>query len=231
MNYLAEMVKFSHARRCGYLFDNRTVKKKDKKMATTKKVIVTGDDINPTLDKAFSAVVGGSLESEMKVWLEGCDLMHRNIVSVRGMKATLEHTFATVGVLPTLTTSSVAYWGKAHALYMAKGGDKQTLKELLRLAREASSANNGKKGKPTFDKAIEGKSFDEIRNATPTQSAQKKKAHHKNGKGAKDVKITDTESLAKTLIKAIEKGGKISDATLDALADAINGLMMEEVAA
>ena len=203
-------------------------------MTTSKKVvktIVTGDDINPSLYGSFAGVVGGSLEGEMKVWLEGCDLMARNIVSVRGMKATLEKTFVEVGVLPTLTTSSVAYWGKAHALYSLEGGKKYTLKDLLRLARETASANNGKKGAATFDKAIEGKTIDQVRKATPTQGAQKKKAHHKKGKGAKDVKITDTESLAKALVKAIEKGGKISDATLDALAEAINALMMEEVAA
>lgn len=206
-------------------------------MATAKtskkvtKVIVTGDAVNTTLENKFASVVGGSLEGEMKVWLEGVDLMARNIVSSRGMKATLEKTFAEVGVLPTLTTSSVDYWGKAHALYLLEGGKEKTLKELLRLAREGARANNGKKGAKTFDKAIEGKTFDEVRKATPTQADAKKKAHHKNGKGAKDIKITDTESLAKALVKAIEKGGKISDATLDALADAINGLMMEEVAA
>ena len=204
-----------------------------KKTATTskknmKKVIVTGDDINPSLGKSFAGVVGGSLEGELKVWIEGCDLMARNIVSVRGMKATLENTFSTVGVLPTLTTSSVAYWGKAYALYLLEGGKDKTLKELLRLAREVASVNNGKKGAVTFDKAIEGKTVAQVRKATPSQGEQKKrKAHHNTGKPAKDIKITDTETLAKTLLKAIEKGGKISDATLEALADALNLLMVE----
>lgn len=231
------MVKLSHgANRC-YVFDIRTPNEKEKKeMATTsktsnKKVIVTGDDINPTLFGSFAGVVGSSLEYEFKVWLEACDLMARNIVSVRGMKATLEKTFAEVGALPTLTTSSVAYWGKAKALYSLKGGQQYALKDLFRLAREAASANNGKKGALTFDKAIEGKTIAQVRGATPSQTAQKKKAHHKKGKGATDIKITDTESLAKTLIKAIEKGGKLSDSTLDALTEALNTLIMEEVAA
>jgi hypothetical protein len=200
-------------------------------MATAKnakKVVVTGDEINSTLGKAFAGVVGGSLEGELKVWLEGVDLMARNIVSVRGMKATLEDTFEKVGVLPTLTTSSVQYWGKAKALYDLDGGKNLTLKELLRLAREASSEFNGKEGKPNFAKAIEGKSVAQVRKATPSQGAQKRKAHHKDNKKGADkaqVEILDTETLAKTLIKAIEKGGEISDSTLEELVDALNSLI------
>jgi hypothetical protein len=200
-------------------------------MATTlkaKKVIVTGDDINPALGKSFAGVVGGSLEGEMKVWLEGCDLMARNIVSVRGMKATLENTFNTVGVLPTLTTSSVAYWGKAFALRSLKGGETKTLKELLRLAREVASKNNGKNKALTFDKAIEGKTIEAVRKETPSASQQTRKAHH-NGKPAKDVKITDTETLAKALIKAINKGGKVSEATMDELIEVLNAITWEDV--
>jgi hypothetical protein len=199
-------------------------------MATSsKKVVVTGDDINPTIGKAFAGVVGGSLEGELKVWLEGVSLMARGVVTVRGMKATLEDTFEKVGVLPTLTTSSVQYWGKAHALYTLEGGKAKSLKELLRLAREVSSANNGKDGAPTFAKAIEGKTLDAVRKATPTQGAQKKKAHHK-GEKVSTVKVS-AEELAQTLIKALAKGAKISDATLESLADALNALMVEDIAA
>lgn len=202
----------------------------------SKKIVITGDDVNPAIVKTFNAVVGGSLEGEMNAWLEGCDLMHRNIVSVRGMKASLEDTLENVGALPTLTTSSVAYWGKAYALRQLPGGEKKSLKELLRLAREAAAVFNGRKDEATgkksetFDKAIEGKTIEQVRKATPTQSQRKRVAHHNTG-NAKGAEITDTETLAKALVKAIEKGGKISDATLEALSVAVNSLIEKELAA
>lgn len=193
----------------------------------TKKVVVTGDDINPMLSSSFAGVVGGSLEGELKVWLVGVDLMARNIVSVRGMKATLEDTFERVGVLPTLTTSSVQYWGKAHALYLLEGGSSKTLKELLRLAREASSHFNGKDKKQTFAKAIEGKTIEAVRKATPTQGAQKRKAHHKGEKVS--VPSGGINELIKALDKALKgkRGGAINLEALEALAETINEVMFE----
>lgn len=205
-------------------------------MATSsKKVIVTGDDINPTMDKAFAGVVGGSLESERLAWLEGCDLMARNVVSIRGMKATIENTHQNVGTLPTLTPASVQYWGKMKALHDIEGGSKKSLKELLRLAREVSAVANGKKGAPTFDKAIEGKTIEAVRKATPTAHAKRKAST------ASNTKVTDKKGKGEsvdTLIKALNtallegRGGKPTYEALEELANTINTYMydMEAVA-
>lgn len=198
----------------------------------SQKLQVTGDEVNPTLEVMFENVVGGSLEGEFVVWLEGVHAMEKNLVSVRGMKATLDATFEKVGTLPTLTTSSVQYWGKAYAIFNLEGGKSLTLKELLRLAREASSHFNGKDKKKTFAKAIEGATAESLRKATPSQGAQKRKASTASngkgkGKGSKVVEDTkaSAEDLAKVLIKALEKGEKISEKTLDALTEAINDYM------
>ncbi len=212
-------------------------------MATTKKIVVTGDDLNPALNKAFGDVVGSSLDKEMLVWITGVDLMARNIVTVRGMQVTLENVISEKGNLPTLTTSSVQYWAKAFELRKLSGGDKKTLKQLFQLAREASNfVNASNKGKPkkeakSFADVITGKSIEQVRSAVPTQGEAKKR----KPSTAKNTKYTEKDVPVDTLLEALTKrlkSGKGKDAKpdmkkLEALAEVINAIMFkgEDIAA
>jgi hypothetical protein len=212
-------------------------------MATTKKIVVTGDDVNPVLDKAFSDVVGSSLDKEMLVWFTGCDLMARNIVSVRGMQATLEKVISEKGNLPTLTASSVQYWGKALELRKLNGGDKKTLKQLFQLARETSAfVNATNKGKPkkeakSFADVITGKSVDAVRSAVPTQGEVKKRKPSTDKNTKFTEKAVHINDLVKALDKRLKSGkgkeNKVDMALIEALAETINAIMFEaeEVAA
>jgi hypothetical protein len=204
---------------------------------TTKKIVVTGDDVNPVLDKAFSDVVGSSLDKETLVWLTGVDLMARNIVTVRGMQVTLEKVITEKGNLPTLTTSSVQYWAKAFELRKLAGGEKKTLKALFQLAREASAfVNASNKGKPkkeakSFADVITGKSIEAVRSAVPTQGAVKKRKPSTD----KNTKFTDKAVHINDLVKALDKRlksgkgkeNKVDMALIEALAETINALMFE----
>jgi hypothetical protein len=204
---------------------------------TTKKIVVTGDEVNPTLAKSFGEIVGSSLDKEMLVWFTGCDLMARNIVSVRGMQATLENVIAEKGNLPTLTASSVQYWGKALELRKLKGGDKKTLKQLFQLARETSAfVNATNKGKPkkeakSFAEVIEGKAIEQVRATVPTQGEVKKRKPSTD----KNTKFTDKAVHINDLIKALDKRlksgkgkeNKVDMALIEALAETINALMFE----
>lgn len=209
-----------------------------KTVSSTKKMIVTGDEVNPTLEKSFGEIVGSSLDRERQVWLDGCDLMYRNIVSVRGMQATLEKVITEKGNLPTLTTSSVQYWGKAFELSQLKGGDKKTLKQLFQLARETSAfVNATNKGKPkkeakTFADLITGKSIDSVRLEVPTQGAVKKRKPSTD-KNTKFTEKTDINGLIKALDKALsgKRGGKVDMKALEALADKINDIIFEDAQA
>lgn len=211
---------------------------------TTKKIVVTGDDLNPELNKAFGDVVGSSLDKEMIVWITGVDLMARGIVTVRGMQVTLENVIAEKGNLPTLTTSSVQYWAKAFALRKLAGGNKKTLKQLFQLARETSahvnSTNKGKSKKEakSFADVITGKSIEEVRKDVPTQSQAKKTRKPSTDK---NTKFTEKEVTIDALIEALTKrlkSGKGKDAKpdmkkIEALAEVINAIMFkdEEIAA
>ena len=210
---------------------------------TSKKIVVTGDDLNPALNKAFGDVVGSSLDKEMLVWLNGVDLMARGIVTVRGMQVTLENVITEKGNLPTLTTSSVQYWGKAYELRQLKGGEKKTLKQLFQLARETSNfVNASNKGKPkkeakSFADVITGKSIDAVRSAVPTQGEVKKRKPSTD----KNTKFTEKDVTIDALIDALTKrlkSGKGKDAKpdmkkIEALAEVINAIMFkdEEIAA
>ena len=208
---------------------------------TTKKIVVTGDDVNPVLDKAFSDVVGSSLDKETLVWLTGVDLMARNIVTVRGMQVTLEKVISEKGNLPTLTTSSVQYWAKAHELRKLAGGEKKTLKALFQLAREASAfVNASNKGKPkkeakSFADVITGKTIEAVRSAVPTQGEVKKR----KPSTAKNTKFTEKEVSIDALIEALDKrlkSGKGKDAKpdmkkIEALAETINAFMFKDMEA
>lgn len=205
---------------------------------TTKKIIVTGDEVNPTLEKSFGEIVGSSLDREREVWLNGCDLMHRNIVSVRGMSATLEKVIAEKGNLPTLTPTGVQYWARAFELSQLKGGEKKTLKQLFQLAREtASFVNATNKGKPkkeakTFAEMIEGKSIDSVRNEVPTQGEAKKTRKPSTDKNTKFTeKSVHINDLVKALDKRLKSGkgkeNKVDMALIEALAETINALMFE----
>jgi len=201
---------------------------------TTKKTLVTGDDINLGLARSFGEIVGSSLDKEMQVWLNGVDLMARNIVTVRGMQVTLENVISEKGNLPTLTTSSVQYWAKAFELRQLKGGDKKTLKQLFQLAREASAfVNATNKGKPkkdaqTFASVIEGKTIEAVRKDVPTQGAVKKR----KPSTAKNTKFTEKGVSINTLIEALDKrlkSGKDKPdmKKLEALVETLNDLMFE----
>lgn len=209
---------------------------------TTKKIVVTGDEVNPTLEKSFSAVVGKSLDSEREVWLNGCDLLHRNIVTVRGLSATIEKVIADTGNLPTIVPTGVQYWARAYELSKLKGGEKKTLKQLFQLARETSAyanATNKKlpKGaeKLSFEKVIEGKTFEAVRKDVPTQGQAKKTRQPSTAKNTKFTEKTDINGLIKALDKALaeKRGGKVDMKALEALAEKINEIMFEaeEVAA
>jgi len=210
---------------------------------TTKKIIVTGDDVNPVLDKAFSDVVGSSLDKETLVWLTGVDLMARNIVTVRGMQVTLEKVISEKGNLPTLTTSSVQYWAKAHELRKLAGGEKKTLKALFQLAREASAfvnasnKNKPKKDQKSFSDVITGKSVDAVRSAVPTQGEVKKRKPSTDKNTKYSDKAVHINDLVKALDKRLKSGkgkeNKVDMALIEALAETINAIMFEaeEVAA
>lgn len=205
-----------------------------KVVSSNKKVIVTGDEVNPTMLGQFCEVVGSSLDSERKVWLNGWDLMSRNIITVRGMQSTLEKVITEKGNLPTLTTSSVQYWGKAFELSQLKGGEKKTLKQLFQLAREASAFVNAtnkdksKKEAKTFADLITGKSIDSVRLEVPTQGAVKKRKPSTD-KNTKFTEKTDINGLIKALDKALsgKRGGKVDMKALEALAEKINEIMFE----
>jgi hypothetical protein len=214
-----------------------------KAVQNTKKIIVTGDEVNPTLEKSFGEIVGKSLDSERQVWLNGCDLMARTIVSVRGMQATLEKVITEKGNLPTLTTSSVQYWGKAFELSQLKGGDKKTLKQLFQLARETSAhVNATNKGKPkketqTFADVITGKTIEAVRKDVPTQGAVKKRKPSTDKNTKYSDKAVHINDLVKALDKRLKSGkgkeNKVDMALIEALAETINAIMFEseEVAA
>jgi hypothetical protein len=204
---------------------------------TTKKIVVTGDDVNPVLDKAFSDVVGSSLDKETLVWLTGVDLMARNIVTVRGMQVTLEKVISEKGNLPTLTTSSVQYWAKAFELRKLAGGEKKTLKALFQLAREASAfvnasnKNKPKKDQKSFSDVITGKSIEAVRSAVPTQGEVKKRKPSTD----KNTKFTEKGVHINDLIKALDKRlksgkgkeNKYDIKTLETLVETLNKIMFE----
>lgn len=210
-----------------------------KSVPSTKKIVVTGDEVNPTMLGQFCEVVGSSLDSERQVWLNGWDLMFRNIVSVRGMQATLEKVINEKGNLPTLTVSSVQYWGKAFELYQLKGGDKKTLKQLFQLAREASAfvnaTNKGKDKKEakTFADLITGKSIESVRNEVPTQGEAKKTRKPSTDKNTKYTEKSSDSVHINNLIKALDKrlkSGKGKEnkydlKVLEALAETINDII------
>lgn len=212
-----------------------------KAVSSNKKMIVTGDEVNPTMLGQLCEVVGSSLDRERQVWLDGCALMYRNIVSVRGMQATLEKVITEKGNLPTLTTSSVQYWGKAFELSQLKGGNKKTLKQLFQLARETSAfvnaTNKGKDKKETktFSEMIEGKSIESVREEVPTQGAVKKRKPSTD----KNTKFTEKSVHIDDLIKALDKRlksgkgkeNKFDMKVLEALSETINDIIFEDVQA
>jgi len=207
-----------------------------KSVPSTKKIVVTGDEVNPTLEKSFGEIVGKTLDSEKEVWLNGCDLLARNIVTVRGLSATIEKVIAEKGNLPTLTPTGVQYWARAFELYNLKGGEKKTLKQLFQLAREtATFVNTSNKAKSkgaeklSFEKAIEGKSFEAVRKDVPTQGQAKKTRKPSTAKNTKFTAKTDVNGLIKALEKALsdKRGGKVDMKALEALAEKINEIMFE----
>jgi uncharacterized protein Veg len=208
-----------------------------KAVQNTKKIIVTGDEVNPTMLGEFCEVVGSSLDREVQVWLTGCDLMARSIITVRGMQSTLEKVINEKGNLPTLTTSSVQYWGKALELRSLKGGEKKTLKQLFQLARETSSfvnaSNKGKKKteQKSFADIITGKSIESVRQTVPTQGEVKKRKPSTDKNTKYSDKAVHINDLVKALDKRLKSGkgkeNKVDMALIEALAETINAIMFE----
>lgn len=197
-------------------------------MATSKKQVieVTGDAVNATVLKAFAGIVKGSLEGERKAWLEGVSLMARGIVTQKGMQETIKANIEENGSLPTLSVSSVQYWGRMKALEDLEGGSTFTLKELEKLARDLSALESFKGAK--FLEGIKGKKVSALRKATPNHNATRAAST------AKDTKVTDKkgtpsqEEVAKKLLKAILDGKatislETASALWDALADYVAG--------
>jgi hypothetical protein len=208
-----------------------------KSVPSTKKIIVTGDEVNPTMLGEFCEVVGSSLDREVQVWLTGCDLMARSIITVRGMQSTLEKVINEKGNLPTLTTSSVQYWGKALELRSLKGGEKKTLKALFQLARETSAfvnaTNKGKKKTEhkSFADLITGKSIESVRQTVPTQGEVKKRKPSTDKNTKYSDKAVHINDLVKALDKRLKSGkgkeNKVDMALIEALAETINAIMFE----
>lgn len=207
-----------------------------KAVSSTKKIVVTGDEVNPTMEKSLGEIVGKSLDSERQVWLDGCDLLHRNIVSGRGLTLTIEKVISEKGNLPTITSTGVQYWLRAFELSKLKGGDKQTLKQLFQLARELPAfVNSTNKKLPkgaeklSFEKVIEGQTLTQVRQTVPTQGEAKKTRKPSTDKNTKFTAKTDVNGLIKALEKALsdKRGGKVDMKALEALAEKINEIMFE----
>jgi len=204
---------------------------KNGKVTTTKNG-VNIDNANLALASKLQATL--NLEGEFKVYLEIDALNEKGLLSVNGIRATLQEV-EKVGSAPSLKSDYAQQFPIVREMRKMKGAENKTLKELFNLAVQ---------GRKTFgtdtmtSKVAEAKTIAGLSKAvkvakdekaeTAKRGAGKETADEKKAGKAKQTPAT----LAIGLAEYLEKGGSLPEDILERLIDAVNlaieGAVIEE---
>jgi hypothetical protein len=194
---------------------------KNGKVTTTKNG-VNIDNANLALASKLQATL--NLEGEFKVYLEIDALNEKGLLSVNGIRATLQEV-EKVGSAPSLKSDYAQQFPIVREMRKMKGAENKTLKELFNLAVQ---------GRKTFgtdtmtSKVAEAKTIAGLSKAvkvakdekaeTAKRGAGKETADEKKAGKAKQTPAT----LAIGLAEYLEKGGSLPEDILERLIDAVN---------
>ena len=207
-------------------------------MTTANKVTTTKNGVN--IDLANLALASKlqatlNLEGEFAVYLEIDALNEKGLLSVAGIRATLQEV-EKVGSAPSLKSDYAQQFPLVRELRKIKGSEKKTLKELFNIAVQGRKAFTTE---GMSDKVAQAKSLSTITNAikvekdkkaqeAKTRGAGKETADEKKAGKAKQTPAT----LAVALAEYLEKGGSLPEDILERLIDAVNiaieGAVIEE---
>lgn len=187
---------------------------------TTTKDGVNIDSANLTLAEKLQGTL--NLEGEFAVYLEIDALNEKGLLSVAGIRATLQEV-EKVGSAPSLKSDYAQQFPIVRELRKKKGAEKKTLKELFNLAVQ---------GRKTFgtdamtEKVAESKSLSSLATAVKVEKEKKAEAKTRGaGKETADEKKAgklNPAKVAQSLIKYLEEGGKLPADILESLIDAVN---------
>ncbi len=136
-------------------------------MAKNGKVVSSLDGVNPALQTRFESVM--NLEAEVLAYEESLKMLKAGIISIRGIKATIEASMEK-GNLPTIKPSSVQYFIVSEQVRALAGGKEKPLKTVLAVATQAKRAF-----KKDAEKVIsESKSFADLAGKIPSQGERAK---------------------------------------------------------
>lgn len=203
---------------------------KNGKVTTTKNG-VNVDSANLALASKLQGTL--NLEGEFEVYLEIDALNEKGMLSVAGIRATLQEV-EKVGSAPSLKSDYAQQFPLVRELRKIKGAEKKTLKELFNLAVQGRKTF----GTDTMTEKVAGsKSLTTL--SKDIKEEKEKKAQEKTrgaGKETADEKKAgklDPKKVAVSLAKFLEDGGKLPADILERLIDAVNIAIegSEEIAA
>lgn len=206
-------------------------------MTTANKVTTTKNGVN--IDIANLALASKlqatlNLEGEFAVYLEIDSLNEKGLLSVAGIRATLQEV-EKVGSAPSLKSDYAQQFPIVREMRKMKGADTKTLKELFNLAVQ---------GRKTFgtdtmtEKVAEAKTIAGLSKAVKVAKEEKAETAKRGaGKETADEKKAGAKlnpaKVAESLAQYLEAGGKLPANILERLIDAVNIAIegSEEIAA
>lgn len=182
-------------------------------MAKGSKVVEVAQDINAVNDNyasAFISFIQEGLSTETSIWEEMTSDHLIGLISVRGMKATIEKVNAEAGALPSIASSGAQYFADTVKVRNLQGGKDVPLKVAINVTTQGVR----KLGKEAFLEAV-GKASTFSALASKVEKAPaKEKADRTN---TPKVDIADLDGLITFALGAI-KGFQEGDDAGDLLA-------------
>lgn len=202
---------------------------------TTIKNGVNVDLANIELAKKLQGTL--NLEGEFKVYLEIDALNEKGMLSVAGIRATLEEV-EKVGSAPSLKSDYAQQFPIVREMRRTlKGAETMTLKALFNLAVQGRKAFNTEGMADQVASAKTISALAKVVNAEKEKKAAEKKSRGAGTQTADEKKagkvVLSPTAAAEGLAKYLENGGKLSAELLERLIDAINIALeeSEEIAA
>jgi hypothetical protein len=165
------------------------------------------NEADSSLVREFVAVVGGSLESELKAFWKLHSQVAQGILTVRGAQLTIQEA-EKVGALPSFRSSWAEHILTVGILAKIEGGDKAPLKRLFSVSTQGRKVHKAEGLNALIG---QGLTLEEIEATIPKQGergAGKKTGAEKDKEEAKPVTVAD---LIAQLGGALKGGAKIED--------------------
>jgi hypothetical protein len=185
--------------------------RENKEMTSTKNEKVTpkvkaSSEADASLVAEFTAVVGGSLESEFKAFWKLHSQMAQGFLSVRGGQLTIKEA-EKVGSLPSFSSAWAEHVLTVGVLSKIEGGEGATLKRLFSVSTQGRKVHKAEGFNALISKGL---TLDEIEATIPKQGergAGKQTGSEKD----KAPKVATVSELIASLGGALKGGAKIED--------------------